>query len=62
VLEAPRHPMNMQLTGDRLRRNPTKALYMLSVRILIRIEETYIGVGLPKVFLNSPATLFWGDR
>jgi hypothetical protein len=39
VLEAPRHPINMQLTGDKLRRNPTKALYMLSVRVIMQIRE-----------------------
>jgi hypothetical protein len=35
VFEAPRHPINIQLRGVRLRRNPHKALDMLSVKILV---------------------------
>jgi hypothetical protein len=38
-LEAPRHPINMQLRGVKLRRNPHKALYVLSVRVLVEYRR-----------------------
>jgi hypothetical protein len=58
---APRHPMSVQLNGVSDNRKPMRALLALVGENILE-WIAYSGVGLPKVFRNSPLTLFWGDR
>ena len=61
---APRHPIRETDRGVRDTTKPISALCRVSYQITDRGGKlgAYIGVGLPKVFLRSPATAFLGER
>jgi hypothetical protein len=62
--EAPLQPMRATDKGVKATRKPKRALFTIdqSLRRTACSSYAYTGVGLPKVFLRSPATAFFGDK